>query len=538
VAGWQYDEQETIVRHFWDAVDQVPDKKYLLFADQSYTYEATYREVARLAQGLLDLGVKPGETVTTMLDNTPDAVFLWHAIVQIGAISVPINTALKGDFLRHIVTDAASSVFVGEPDYVERLMHISDEVPNVKQVFYTKSLERQSPAFRLAALDSIRLDAAGFQRRDADPSDVCCLVYTGGTTGPSKGCMMSQNYLIKNARQNNDLVWRKATETSFNPLPIYHGHLICTGVLGPMIQKATSAVGVRFSVSDFWPSIKKSGAQVAFLTGSMPIMLAQMDETAEMLECKGQLRALHAMPLAPEIEEIWIERFGCEIAGAKGYGLSECHLVVDFAGGTKAGAKPGSAGKRNHEFDCRIFDDSGHELGPNEVGEIVVRPLRPNRMFSGYWKRPADTLRASKDLWFHTGDLGMFDEDGFFFFKDRKKDYLRRRGENISSLEVESTFIKHPDVIEVAAHAVLSEFAEDDLKVTAVLHPDSKLEARKLFDWALERVPYFALPRYIEFRDELPKSPLGRVQKYVLRDEGCTDNTWDRDKEGVQFDRR
>jgi crotonobetaine/carnitine-CoA ligase len=350
--------------------------------------------------------------------------------------------------------------------------------------------------------------------------------------------MVSQNSLIKSARRNNDLVWRKETETSFNPLPIYHSNLIETGVVGPMIQKATFAVGLRFSVSDFWPSIKKSGAQVAFLTGSMPVLLARMDDTAEMLECKGQLRALHAMPVAPEIEEIWIERFGCEIAGAKGYGTSECHLVVDMPGGTKAGAKVGSSGRRNDQFDARIFDDEGRELGPNEVGELVVRPLRPNRMFAGYWGRPADTLRVSRDWWFHTGDLGMFDDDGFFFFKDRKKDYLRRRGENISSLEVESTFIKHPDLIEVAVHAVPSEFAEDDIKVTAVLRPDSKLKAHELFDWALERVPDFALPRYIEFRDELPKGPLGRVQKIVLRDEGCTDDTWDRDKAGVQLDRR
>jgi carnitine-CoA ligase len=539
MADWQYAEQETIVESFWDAVDQAPDTRYLWFpGGQTYTYADTHREVARLAQGLLDLGVKPGDAVTTMLDNTPDAVFMWHAIVQIGAISVAINTALRGDFLRHVVTDAGSSVFVGEPDYVERLCRIADEVPNVKYVFQTGAQTIESSRFSIKSLNSMRLDPEGFVRRHADPEDVCCLVYSGGTTGPSKGCMMSQNYLMKNARQNNDLVWRKESETSFNPCPIYHANLIETGVIGPLVQKATSAIGPKFSVREFWPAIKASGAKVAFLTGSMPIMIAQMEDTPEMLECRGQLRALHAMPLAPSIEEIWIERFGCEIAGAKGYGLTECHLVVDFAGGTKAGAKPGSAGKRNHEFDCRIFDDSGHELGPNEVGEIVARPLRPNRMFSGYWKRPADTLRVSKDLWFHTGDLGMFDEDGFFFFKDRKKDYLRRRGENVSSLEVEGILIKHPDIIEVAVHAVASEFAEDDLKVTAVKRPGSKLAHRELFEWTVERLPYYALPRYIEFRDELPKGPVGRVQKFVLRDEGCTSATWDREKENVHFERR
>jgi carnitine-CoA ligase len=539
VARWRNAVQETVVDGLWNAVDQTPDARYLWFPDgRTYTYADTMEQVAQLAHGLIDLGVQPGDTVTTMLDNTPDAIFLWHAIVQVGAISTAINTALKGDFLRHVINDAASSIFIGESDYVERLRRIASELPRLKQVFQVGPTTAEVAQFAVDTLDSIRHHSEGFVRRNADPGDICCLVYTGGTTGPSKGCMMSQNYLMKNARQNNELVSRRESETSFNPLPIYHANMIDTGVLGPLVQKSTSAIGRRFSVSEFWPTIKASGAQVAFLTGSMPVMIAQMADTPEMLECRGQLRALHAMPLAPEIEEIWIERFGCEIAGAKGYGSTECHVVVDFPGGTKAGAKPGSSGKRNTDFDTRIFDDAGHELGPNEIGEVVVRPLSANRMYSGYWGRPADTLSVSQDLWFHTGDLGMFDEDGFFFFKDRKKDYLRRRGENVSSLEVESTLIKHPEIIEVAVHAVAAELAEDDMKITVVLRQGSELAHRDLFEWTVEQLPYYALPRYIEFREELPKSPVGRVQKFILRDEGCTSTTWDREREDIQFERR
>jgi carnitine-CoA ligase len=538
VSDWTYGEQETVVQHLWDAADTVPDKTYLWFPDgQTFSYAETYQEVARLAVGLQDLGVKPGESVTTMLDNTPDSVFMWHAIVQTGAISIGINTALRGDFLRHVVTDAASSVFIGEPDYVERLDGIISDLPNVKTILHTGSV---SPDVRLQSrsLDDIRLDPDAFVRRTADPGDVCCVVYTGGTTGPSKGCMMSQNYVVKNARQNSVLVERESHETSFNPLPIFHANIIETGVIGPLIQRATSAIGPKFSLSKFWPLIKASGATVAFLTGSMPTMIANMDDTPELLECYGKLRALHSMPVPPEIERIWLERFGCDIAGAKGYGITECHLVVDFPGGTKAGAKPGSSGKRNADFDCRIFDDAGRELGPNEVGEVVARPLQPNRMFSGYWGRPADTLKISKDLWVHLGDLGAFDDDGQFFFMDRKKDYLRRRGENISSAEVESTYLQHPAIVEVAAHAVLSEVGEDDLKITAILTEGCSLTAPELFDWSKERVPYYALPRYIEFREELPMGPLGRVLKHVLRDEGCTENTWDRESNDVEFERR
>jgi crotonobetaine/carnitine-CoA ligase len=185
-----------------------------------------------------------------------------------------------------------------------------------------------------------------------------------------------------------------------------------------------------------------------------------------------------------------------------------------------------------------IVDDDDHELGPNEVGEIVCRPMRPHVMFEGYWRQPEATAAALRNLWFHTGDLGRFDDDGYFYFVDRKKDYLRRRGENISSVEMETTYLQHPDVSEVAVHAVPSELTEDDVKVTIVLKEASALAAEDLFEWSVERIPYFALPRYIEFRDELPKNPFGRVLKHQLRDEGCTTDTWDREKEGVEFERR
>jgi carnitine-CoA ligase len=274
------------------------------------------------------------------------------------------------------------------------------------------------------------------------------------------------------------------------------------------------------------------------MIGTMHIMIAKMADTEEMLECRGQLRALHALPMPPDVERIWIERFGLKIAGVTAYGLTESHLVTDLPGGTSAGAKPGSAGKRNADFDTRIFDDDDRELGPGEVGEIVVRPLKPHRMFEGYWRRPEQTLRAYRNMWFHTGDLGMFDEDGYLFFMDRKKDYLRRRGENISSEEVEITYRQHEDIAEVAVHAVFAKEGEDDLKVSAVLHEGSRLTPRELFDWSIDRLPYFVLPRYIEFRAELPKGPIGRVQKFQLREEGCTATTWDREKERVTFERR
>jgi crotonobetaine/carnitine-CoA ligase len=201
-------------------------------------------------------------------------------------------------------------------------------------------------------------------------------------------------------------------------------------------------------------------------------------------------------------------------------------------------APPGSSGRRNDDFDVRIFDEHDNELPAGEAGEIVVRPKRPHVMFEGYWNRPEATAALTRNLWFHTGDIGKFDSDGFFYFVDRKKDYLRRRGENISSFEMETAFLAHPEISEVAVHAVLSDVTEDDVKVTAVLEPGSTLTEEQLCRWSVDRLPYFAVPRYIEFRQALPKNPVGRVLKYVLRDEGATAATWDREAAGITIDKR
>jgi crotonobetaine/carnitine-CoA ligase len=202
-------------------------------------------------------------------------------------------------------------------------------------------------------------------------------------------------------------------------------------------------------------------------------------------------------------------------------------------------APAGSSGKIDSEFwDVKIFDDEDKEAATGTSGEIVCRPKAPNVMMNGYWGRPDATLEVFRHLWFHTGDVGRLDKDGYLYFVDRKKDYLRRRGENISSYEIEETLAEHPDVVVSAAHAVPSELGEDDLKITVVIRPDSSLTEEDLAKWCVNRLPYFAMPRYIEFRDDLPRSELGRVQKYRLRDEGVTEQTWDLSKSSVEVPRR
>jgi crotonobetaine/carnitine-CoA ligase len=265
-------------------------------------------------------------------------------------------------------------------------------------------------------------------------------------------------------------------------------------------------------------------------------LIAHYPDTEVSKRCYGQVRAVGGSPFPAELQEIWRRRFGVKLPGTQGYGLTEAAIITTLKAGDSF--KPGSSGKRNDDFDVMIVDDHDNPVPPGTAGEVICRPRRPHIMFEGYWKRPAETLKVMRNMWLHCGDIGKFDEEGFFYFVDRKKDYLRRRGENISSYEMEATFMAHEEVADIAVHAVPSKLGEDDVKVTAVLKPGSTLTPEQLCLWAVDRLPYFAIPLYIEFRTELPRNPLGKIMKYQLRDEGITAATWDREKAGFEIRKR
>jgi crotonobetaine/carnitine-CoA ligase len=346
--------------------------------------------------------------------------------------------------------------------------------------------------------------------------------------------MLSHNYIVSLAEQIARAWGRRADDVMLTPLPLFHFNAISVCVVGTLLTGGRAAIERRFSVSNFWPEIQRTRATMVSMLGSLAILIANAEDHPEM---PGHaLRLCAAAPMPPDTDRVWRERFSCKTFSA-GYGLTEASLLSMLDAGEEN--RPGAAGKPNrHEFDVRLVDDDDVEVPTGEVGEIVCRPTGPNLMFAGYWNRPEATVEATRNLWFHTGDLGRVDEEDFLYFVDRKKDAMRRRGENISSFEMEKTLFAHPGVRDVAVHAVPSEIAEDDVKVTVVLQEDAGIDEEALCRWIAERVPYFAIPRYIEFRDDLPRNPVGRVLKYQLRDEGVTAATWDREVAGVTFERR
>lgn len=533
--GWTPGQRDTPVAALARAVAAYPHKVFLDFSGDKTTYAEFDALSNRMARALQALGVKAGDTVTSLFDNHIDAVVLWIALNKISAVSVPLNTALKGDFLRHQVADSGAAILVSDAVYVPRLFEVAEQLTGVQRLLVRDPLSEQSglapPAWVVEPLDWHRGEDATPLPTLPDPAELNALIYTSGTTGPSKGCMISGNQMCHVARLllraaplgHNDVLW--------TPLPLYHMNAIATGVVSTLLVGATISIAPRFSVSGFWPAVEASGATVVSILGALGTLLAQAPDNEAMQRCFGQIHTVKGNPFAQEIKDIWCARFGARQVGSNAYGLTEA-LITSVPAGTPV--PTGSSGQCAPEFDVRIFDEHDNELPPGQSGEVVCRPLHPDIMFKGYWQRPGDTQKVMANMWFHTGDIGKFDDQGFFYFVDRKKDYLRRRGENISSFEMESAILLHPDIEQVAVHAVFSNFGEDDLKVTAKRVPQASLTEEALCRWLVDRVPYYAVPRFIEFRAELPTNPQGRVLKYQLRDEGVTPGTWDIEQSSIK----
>jgi carnitine-CoA ligase len=534
---WSRGKQDTVTAALARSAAQYRDRTFLDFSGELHTYAEIDRASTRLARGLIALGVKKGDTVVSILDNNVEAVLSWFAINKAGAISVPVNTAYKGEFLRHQLNDCGAKIVIAEDDYARRVVDIEAGLTDATTLLQRCGSLVQTSRLKVAELASAFAESSDPLSDINVPADLSMLIYTAGTTGPSKGCMISHNYVCNLGRQVVQMEDRRSDDCNWTALPLFHMNATGGSILSCMFVGARVAIFPRFSVSRFWPDICRSGATVASLLGSMITFLAEAEDTEASRACFGQLHTVRGSPFPAPLQRKWKERFGVTTAGSNSYGLTEAARVVTGMR-SDATAPAGSSGRANEDFDVRIFDDDDNELPPNTPGEIVVRPRRPHIMFEGYWNRPADTLRIMRNMWLHTGDIGKFDKNGYFYFVDRKKDYLRRRGENISSFEVETGLRAHPDIADVAVHAVFSESGEDDVKATIVLKEGVRVTEEEICLWAIERLPYFTIPRYFEFRPDLPRNPVGRVLKYELRAEGCTPATWDREKNGMQVPKR
>ena len=529
--------QTTVLAALAARLTSDPDGPYLDFEGEGYSARRMEAESNRLAHALAGVGVGHGDRVASLLENSPQQVVTFFATLKLGAVAVPINTAYKGEFLRHQLADSGSKVVVVQGDFAGRVAEVARAaLAELAAVIVVGPPDEVIDAVPTHDWDRVLASAPDTAPPDAGvkPSDLACFIYTAGTTGASKGCMLPHNYIVALADQIVRAWQRRPDDIVLTPLPLFHFNAISVCVVGSLVVGGSSSIARRFSVSRFWPEVKRTGATMVSMLGSLAILVADADDHPD--QSGHRLRLCAAAPMPPDIDRIWRERFGCTTFSA-GYGLTEASLLSMLPAGEEN--EPGAAGKINrHDFEVRLVDDDDVEVPVGEIGEIVCRPQRPNLMFAGYWRRPEDTLAVLRNLWFHTGDLARADDGGFLFFVDRKKDYLRRRGENISSFEMERAFHGHPAIKDVAVHSVPSDVGEDEVKVTVVLQADATVTEQELCSWSVDKVPYFAVPRYVEVRDDLPRNPVGRVLKYQLRDEGVTASTWDREAAGFTFERR
>jgi crotonobetaine/carnitine-CoA ligase len=316
----------------------------------------------------------------------------------------------------------------------------------------------------------------------------------------------------------------------FTFLPLYHFNAQALTTITALIAEAEMVLSDKFSASRFWNEIRQYKAtQFNYLGAVIPI-LAKQPERPDDIDNPVRIAFGAGCPQAVmnEVEK----RFGLKCL--EGFGMTEIGIPIHVRVDDR---RPGSCGKVLDLYEIRLVDDEDKEVPVGEPGEILFRPREPFTMMLEYYNMPEKTLEAFRNLWFHTGDLARKDADGYFYFVDRKKDALRRRGENISSFEVERAVNAHPNVLESAAVAVASEVGEDEVKICVVLKPGATLTPEELISHCNDRMPYFAVPRFVEFMESLPKTPTERVQKYLLKQAGITPKTWDREKAGVQVHR-
>ena len=520
---------ECVLRYLLDRwANERPDQPHVVFADGAeWTFAELRDKVRTKAAGLRAMGIEQGEHVAVWLPNGPDALIAFYAINYIGAVFVPFNTAYRGQLLQHVIANSGARVLLVHPDLVPRLSEI--DLGRVERLVVTTGNEVPEAPRPIQRFDELAgaADETLELARPIEPWDIQSIIYTSGTTGPSKGVLSSYLHMFTNAGPES---WPMVDENDryMCVAPIFH-----IGGMGPpfvMLARGASVAMIdNFSTEDFWAVAKATQSTVVFLLGVMATFLLKAEPRPD--DRDHTVKKAFMVPLTGDAPA-FTERFGVDIYTI--FNMTEISSPIVSEANPK---KIGTCGRVRDGVDVRLVDRNDCEVPIGEIGEMLVRTDRPWAMNSGYNANPEATAEAWRNGWFHTGDAFRRDEDGYFYFVDRVKDAIRRRGENISSFEVEADVCSHPAVREAAAVAVPSEFSEDEVMVIVAPVPGQKLEARQLAEFLIDTMPYFMVPRYIRILDELPKTPSAKVMKADLRKEGVTSDTWDREAAGLRVRR-
>lgn len=486
-----------------------------------WSFAETLARAERCAAGLAQLGVGQGDRVMVWLPNGPDMLRVWFGVNLLGAVFVPLNTAYRGALLAHVAENADAAVAVAHADLVPRLEpgH-SGRLRRI--VVFGGSAQA---AGGIETLDARILDSTPVKGAPAvsmRPWDLQAIIYTSGTTGASKGVLTPYLHLAQMALAGREMI--TASDRRLVNLPLFHaGGLL--GIYGMLLNGGSIVLGESFNTATFWQTVRDSRATVVTLLGAMVPFLMKAPPGVQ--DNDHSLRIVSLVPL-PEGALAFAERFGVTVYTNYNSTETSNPLVSD-----PNPAAAGLCGRPRPGIEARLVDDHDVEVPEAEVGELILRSALPWAMTPGYNREPEATAHAWRNGWFHTGDLFRRDVRGNYFFADRKKDAIRRRGENISSFEVEVELMAHPAVREAAVVGVASEFGEDEVLAVVAPRTGARIDCANLFAFLRPRMAHFMLPRYIRVMEELPKTPTHKVQKFVLRSQGCVAGTWDRDAAGI-----
>jgi crotonobetaine/carnitine-CoA ligase len=489
------------------------------------SYAATRDAAARTAGTLQAAGVARGDRVAMMCENRIELLDLILGAAWMGAVAVPLNVALRGEQLAHQLRNCGARVLAMDSALVEVLGPLAGH-DALEQVWALDGLS--APARRLA-VSGQPPDGDMAAPAPVGPGDTAAILYTSGTTGLSKGVCCPHAQFFWWGVLVGEMLDIGEDDVLYTCLPLFHTNALNT-FMQALVAGATFELGGRFSASRFWGRVAASGATVTYLLGAMINILMSREPSAEDRGHSVRTALAPATPTA--LFDAFGERFGVQLV--EGYGSTETNCVI---GESWRAQRPGWMGRVRSGFDARVVDEHDAELAPGQPGELVLRATPPFAFATGYFAMEDKTVESWRNLWFHTGDRVVSDPDGWVRFVDRLKDAIRRRGENVSTFEVEQALLDHPAVAAVAVFPVPSDLAEDEVAAAVVLHADCPPDPVALIRHCEPRLAYFAIPRYLRYVAELPLTENGKVRKSVLRDAGVTADMWDREAAGVQVRR-
>jgi carnitine-CoA ligase len=512
-----FDRERVIPNLLRDRARHMPTRKLVKCDEGHWLTFGDVDEVSdRVAAGLAAMGISKGDRVGVLSANREEVIILFFAIGKIGAINVSYNTFLKGSFLAHQIKDAGPSLIVADGPGVSALAMITNMVslPRLVSLDADPSIEARPYSQLLAGSDPPEVELTH--------RDLMGILYTSGTTGPAKGCMLSHGYYTNIPIQYLASKRLIAGDRIFTSFPFFHTAGQAIMMMSALVGPVELALQSSFHASTFIETAAAEDASVLWGVGAMAhAILAQPPSN---LDATRRFRLAQFQPLGADQQEEFERRFSTPVL-AEGYGQTEC---TPIAGSRLTDPRRRtSLGRPVDYLDVRLVDGMDQPVPTGEVGEVVVRPRRPEVMFQGYWNRNDATVAAFRNLWHHTGDYARQDAEGFLYFVDRRQDVIRRRGENISSYEVELAIGRHPGIAEVAVHAVSSDFGEDEIKAVIVPSGGAEINPGDLFEFFKNSLPYFAIPRYVQLCDGLPRNSLSKVLKHELRTRGITNDTWD-----------